>query len=86
MDTGDRMQEELDVLRQIRDELRVQVHLGKAEAKEAFEHTERKFEEIEATVKLVAREAGKPLHEMGDSFRKLAHELRVGYDRVRGLI
>ena len=45
-----------------------------------------KFEEIEAMLKVVAREAEKPLHEIGDSFRKLAHDLRVGYDRVRELI
>ena len=75
--------EELETLRRVRDELRVQVHLGKAEAREQWEKLEQRFEEAEARVKRLAREADEPAQELGRAVRLLMQELRDGYRRVR---
>jgi CBS domain-containing protein len=78
-----RMQDELDALRRVRDELRVQIHLAKAEAKERWDALEHKFREAEEKARLVARESEKPLHDVGAALRNLLHEIREGYRQIR---
>jgi CBS domain-containing protein len=78
-----RMQDELDALRRVRDELRVQIHLAKAEAKERWDALEHKFHEAEEKARLVARESEKPLHDVGAALRNLLHEIREGYRQIR---
>jgi CBS-domain-containing membrane protein len=75
--------EELETLRRVRDELRVQVHLARADAKDLWEQLEHKFHEAESRVKLVARQADEPIHEVGQAARLLLEEIREGYRRVR---
>ncbi len=82
-DLGDRLREEFDDLKRMRDELRVRVHLGKAEAKELWEKLEHKFGEVEGKVKLVSRESREPLEEVGEAARLLVGEIRDGYKRIR---
>lgn len=80
---ADRFQKELDALRQVRDELRLQIHLGANEAKEVWERMEKKWAELEAKARFVRREAEEPLREVGEAARKLAEEIRHGYERIR---
>ena len=82
-DLGNRFQDDLNALRRARDELCVQIHLGAAEAKEAWEHMEKKWSEVEAKAKLVAREAQEPLRDVGEAGRMLLDEIRQGYERIR---
>ena len=79
----DRLQEDLNALRRMRDELRVQAHLGASEAKEAWERLEKKWAELEAKARLVAREAEEPIRDVGDAARKLIDEIRGGYEKLR---
>jgi predicted transcriptional regulator len=82
-DVRERIHEELDSLRRTRDELRVQIHLARAEGKDLWDQLEHKFEEVEAKVKSVARQAEGPVHDVGDAAKLLLAEIRDGYRRIR---
>ena len=75
--------EEMERLREMRDELRVQAKLGKAELRERFEELERRWHQLEGRLKLV----GEGLREDGQDVREaaklLAGELREGYEHLR---
>ena len=86
MELKQRLEEELELAKQLHDELRVQIHLGKAEAKELFHRSEHKLIEVESMLKLVAGETSKPLRDIGQSTRELLHEVRVGFGRVKELL
>ena len=78
--------EELEELRRIRDELRVQVHLGGAELRDAWDKLEETYQELEQRGTRVARAAQEPMRELGDDARNLARHLRDGYRRIREAI
>jgi CBS domain-containing protein len=82
-DWRERVSHEIDELRRLRDELKVRVHLGKADAKDAWERLEKLFHELDAHARRTAQRSEAPLHEMGDAARKLIDELRAGYRDLR---
>jgi hypothetical protein len=71
-------------LKQKRDELRLQIHLGSKEAKEEWEELEEKMEDFSARTKKFAKDAQlKETGEgLGEALGKLGHELKVGYERL----
>lgn len=73
----------MDKLRQERDELRLKMHLGKAEMKEEWETLERKWEHLEGRMAGVAGEARDASREVGAAFGVLADELGEAYRRIR---
>jgi CBS domain-containing protein len=77
---------ELDELRRIRDELRVQARLGRAEMRDRWEALERSLDELEGKAKRASRAAEPTLRELERDVRKLATELRDGYRRIRDAI
>jgi CBS domain-containing membrane protein len=77
---------ELDELRRMRDELRVQAHLGKAEMHGRWEALERTFETLESKAKRTSRAAEQPIRQIEQDLRKLAADLREGYRQIRGAI
>lgn len=83
---ADRFEEELQQLRRVRDELRVQAHLGKAEAVELWERLEHRFTEAEARAKALARRAEAPVQDVADAVRLLIDEVRSGYKTLRKLL
>jgi hypothetical protein len=74
-----------DVRRQ-RDEIRVRLHLAKADAKDEWERLEHTWQHMRAKMTVVGREAGKTAEEVGAALRLAAEELRRGYGRVRKLL
>jgi CBS domain-containing protein len=80
----DRFEHEMEELRRLRDELRVRIHLGKADARDAWDRLEQRFGELEGQAKRAAQRTGGPLHELGDAARHLLEELRAGYRELRG--
>jgi CBS domain-containing protein len=82
-EVSDRIHEELNSLRRTRDELRVQIHLARADGKDLWEQLEHKFDEMEAKLKSVARGAKAPLHNVGDAARLLLDEIGDGYRKIR---
>jgi len=81
-----RYAEELDDLRRIRDELRVQVHLGKAEATDLWEKLESRFNEAESHVRSLAKRAEEPMSDVAEAGKLLLEEIRSGYHRLRELL
>lgn len=81
-----RFEAELKDLRRVRDELRVQVHLGKAEAEELWEKLEKRFHHAEAEVKKLAQRAEEPLHDVAEAAELLLEEIRNGYRRLREML
>ena len=96
-DWSDKFEEEVEDLRRVRDELRVQAELGKAEAKERWEALEKQWDHIEARLKVVGREAGSSAGEIakaakgageavGKEARSILEELKRGYKHIRDVL
>lgn len=83
MSIEDKLSEEFEDLKRIRDELKLKIHLGKAEAKELWERSEHKLEEVESKLKSISAQAEKPMHDVGDAAKLLLGEIREGYKRIR---
>jgi uncharacterized protein YoxC len=86
MSIEEKLSEELDELKRIRDEIRVQIRLGKAEAKDLWERSEEKIGELESKVKSISNQAEQPLHDIGDAAKLLVDEIREGFKRIRDAI
>ncbi len=80
---GDLLNEDIEALKRMRDELRVQVHLGAAEARDLWDQLEDKWRDLERRAVAVAREAEEPLHDVAQAAKDLVHEIRDGYRKVR---
>ncbi len=72
-------------IEQMRDEINVKAHLGKAEAREALEELDKKWESLQAQYKPVAAEAGKTAQNAKEALSLAADELKDGYKRIRKL-
>ena len=83
---AERIESELEEVRRMRDELRLQVHLGKAEAQELWESLEHRFSEAEGKAKVMAQRAEEPLADIGEAARLLLWEIRSGYHRLREIL
>lgn len=80
---SDWIKRESQDLRRIRDELKVQIHLGKAEARERWEGLERALQTLESKAKRTSRAAEQPLRQLEQDARRLVKDLREGYRQVR---
>jgi CBS domain-containing protein len=83
-DWKERMDQELEDLRRVRDELRVKIHLGKKDAQDLWQHLEHRMSELEAHARRAAQRTEAPLQELADASRHLMDELRRGYRDLRG--
>ena len=96
-DWSDKFEDEVEDLRRVRDELRVQASLGKAEAKQRWEELEKHWDHFEARLKVVAREAGASAEDIGKAARgageavgrearNILEELKRGYKHIRDVL
>ena len=85
-DLKDRIRKDAEELRGLRDDLKLQVHLGKMEAQQRFEKAEKDWEHLEAKLKLLAEASRKNADEVGEAARLLVDEIREGYRHVRSLL
>lgn len=81
--TTEPLHEELDQLRRIRDELKVQIHLGKVEAGDLWDKLEHRFGEAEDRVRHLARRAEEPMGDVAEAARLLIDEIKAGYQKLR---
>jgi CBS domain-containing protein len=82
-DLSDWIEGEIRDLSRVRDELRVQLHLGKGEARKRWEDLERTLQTLQRKAKRTSRAAEKPLQELEQDLRKLVKDLRDGYQQIR---
>ena len=67
---GDRLQEEFEALRTARDELRVRLHLGKAEIRDRWETLEKSMDHAEAKLKAILKGTEESTANIADAFRR----------------
>lgn len=77
------MHDEIESLRQIRDEVRLQANLGRAELRDRFQALEKRWEELEGKLKVVGEEARDDLTEVKATAKTLVEELRESYRNLR---
>ena len=80
---GEWMKEELEGLRQIRDELRVQAELGRAELRESFDTLEQRWHELEAKLKMLGEGVQEDAGNVREAARLLVSEIRDGYRHLK---
>jgi predicted nuclease with TOPRIM domain len=77
------LEELVDVLRQQRDELRVQMHLAKAEARDEWEELEKRWEDLEDRMPELQKAATDAAGNIGASLELVADEIGNAYKRLR---
>lgn len=89
-DWNERIDDLIASLKQQRDELRVQMHLGKAEAKQEFDRLGKKLDELvaeaEAQSKPLREAAGESARDIGSALELVGEEIQKGYARIRDLL
>jgi N-acetylglutamate synthase-like GNAT family acetyltransferase len=80
---SDRWQAILSDFERQRDELKVRVHLAKAEAREEMARLEAKMDDLRLRAQSAGSEAKDALKDIGGAAEQLANEIRIGLDRVR---
>ncbi|OLB54787.1 MAG: hypothetical protein E6K58_08875 [Nitrospirae bacterium] len=70
-------------LKQQRDQLRVKLHLAKADAKDEWARLEKQWEEMRPKLDAAREEAGKTAESVGTALSLAMEELKRGYDRLR---
>ena len=77
------IQEILDRLARERDELKLKIHLGKAEARDEWEKLEKKLAELKAKAAPYTEVASDTAKNVGSALELAAEEIRKGYRRIR---
>lgn len=79
------LDEIVEKLKQRRDELNVQMHLGKAEAKDLWQQTEDKWQHLRSQLDKVNNETDDVAKDIGAAAMLVAEEIMHGYDRLKKL-
>jgi hypothetical protein len=74
-----KIRKEIDDLQTMREQLRLQLHLGSAELKKRWDHVETRWPEIESRLRLVGDKA----EEAFEAQRALLQEIRSAYQDLR---
>lgn len=73
----------LEHFKQQRDELQVQLHLAKADAKDEWARLESQWNDIKPKLEAAREEVGKTAESVGDALSLAIDELKKGYERLR---
>ena len=82
-DVKEQMTKALDHLKQQRDELQVQLHLAKADAKDEWARLEAQWDDIKPKLEAAREEVGKTAESVGAALGLAIDELKKGYERLR---
>ena len=85
MELRDEMKKLEDALLQQRDELRVKLHLAKADARDEWEELERKWADVQSKLEQAKKVAGESSEGVEAAAKLLGEELLKGYERIRRL-
>lgn len=73
-------------IEQMRDELALKAHLGKAETTEELEKLDKKWQDFKLSLKPFSDEMEKTAEGTGSALGLAAEELKAGYERIRKLL
>jgi hypothetical protein len=76
-------QKVLGDLERERDELKLKLHLAKAESREEFEKLDERIAQLRQRADAAGSEAKGAMGDIGEAAKKLTAEIRQGIDRVR---
>lgn len=79
----ERLNEALESLKTLRDEVRLQIHLGKAELKDEWEQLEHKWQETEQKIEAVGEEAKEKAEDVHNALNVVVEELSSAYSRIK---
>ena len=82
----DALRQEVERVRRARDELRVRMHLARADARDRWEELEHRYRQLEAKLEGVARQAEAPARDVNEALKLLVGELRDGYRKIRDAV
>lgn len=82
----DRLEREKEKLETLRDELRVQLDLGKKEVEDAWEEAEHRWNKLEAQIDRFKREGSETLEDIGEAAELLVGEIRAGFNDLKKLL
>jgi predicted nucleic acid-binding Zn-ribbon protein len=77
------LQQELERLTKIRDDVRVQLSLAKAEVEDEWNRLEGSWDRIHDEIKRVGEHSKEPAQKLGSAASQLLDELKRGYERIR---
>lgn len=77
------IQNEYRDLMKLRDEIRVQAHLAKAEAKDKLARLEAKWPDVESRFRMLEQSSGQAVDSVMQSARDLMDELKSGYETLK---
>ena len=70
-------------LKQQRDELKLQIHLGSTEAKEEWTKLEEKFQRFTSDYEPVKHAVDETAEDVWESLKLVAGEIKTGFNRIR---
>ncbi len=76
----------IESLKQQKDEIRLQIHLAKAEVRDELSELEKKLEELGTRADLLREEAGKTSSNVIEAAGLVADEIKQGFERIRKLL
>lgn len=76
-------QQALADLERERDELKLKIHLAKADGRDEFARMDQKVAELRLKAQAAGAEAKDAMGDVGGAAKKLIEEIRAGFDRVR---
>lgn len=80
------LQRELELLRSMREELRLQVTLAKADVRTEWDRLEARFELAQEELKRTHEHSKSAVHDIETHVRTLTEELKRGYEAIRRML
>jgi SMC interacting uncharacterized protein involved in chromosome segregation len=79
-------EDEIETLKTLRDELRVQLNLAGKDARDLFAKAESSWQKLESQAERVGKESRGALLDVGEAARNLADEIKEAYRHIRKLL
>jgi hypothetical protein len=80
------LDDEIDVLRQGRDELRVQMHLAAADARDVWDKVEKNWSHLEGRLKVIGEVGKESAEDVEEAAKSLIDEIKEGYKHLRNVL
>ncbi len=81
-----RLEEEANELRTIRDEIEVQMHLAKLDAKDRWAGLEKEWEHADQKLKQLRAAGREAAEDVNAATRVVLDEIRSGYEKLKGML